>query len=77
MVVIQNLEKLMQIINDMRELKGLRSLEYDGAITLRDDLGLDSLDLAELTVKVEKEYGVDIFESGNVSTLDEVARKLS
>ncbi|NBV41628.1 acyl carrier protein [bacterium] len=67
----------MQIINDMRELKGLRSLEYDGAITLRDDLGLDSLDLAELTVKVEKEYGVDIFESGNVSTLDEVARKLS
>jgi acyl carrier protein len=27
---------------------------------LRDDLGLDSIDIAELAVKVEKEFGINI-----------------
>ncbi|UBD72264.1 phosphopantetheine-binding protein [Bacteroides sp. BFG-257] len=44
--------------------------------SLRDDLGLDSLDLAELTVRIEAEYDVDIFEDGVVTTIGEILAKI-
>lgn len=43
---------------------------------LRDDLELTSFDLAELTVKIEDEFDVDIFEDGLVSTVGEIFVKL-
>ena len=43
---------------------------------LRDDIGFDSLDLAELTVRIEAEFGTDIFEDGVVNTVDEIFKKL-
>ena len=43
--------------------------------SLRNDIGLDSLDLAELTVIIEEEYGVDIFEDGFVETVGDVVKK--
>lgn len=43
---------------------------------LQQDLGLDSLELAELTVLLEAEFGVDIFEDGLVRTVGEVLAKL-
>lgn len=43
---------------------------------LRDDIGFDSLDLAELTVRIEAEYDVDIFENGIVSTVGEIMDRL-
>ena len=43
---------------------------------LRNDIGLDSLDLAELTVRIEAEYDVDIFEDGFVYTVGEILQKI-
>jgi acyl carrier protein len=43
---------------------------------LRKDLGLDSLELAVLTVKIEAATGIDIFENGLVDTVGEVAKRL-
>jgi len=44
---------------------------------LRNDLGLDSLELAVLTVKLEAATGVDIFAQGIVSTVGEIEDRLS
>jgi acyl carrier protein len=43
---------------------------------LRKDLGLDSLELAVLTVKIEAAAGIDIFENGLVDTVGQVAKRL-
>ena len=43
---------------------------------LTDDLGLDSFNLAQLTVEIESEFGVDIFEDGLVSTVGDIFHKL-
>jgi acyl carrier protein len=43
---------------------------------LRNDVGFDSLDLAELTVRIEAEYDIDIFEDGIVSVVGEIFKKL-
>ena len=45
--------------------------------TLLFDMQLTSFDLAELTVKLEDEYGIDIFEDGLVNTVGEIYAKLS
>ena len=46
-------------------------IEINKQSNLRD-LGLTSFDLASLTVKIEDEYDVDIFEDGLVSTVEEI-----
>tara|TARA_R100001443_G_C3317829_1_gene169310 strand:+ start:686 stop:904 length:219 start_codon:yes stop_codon:yes gene_type:complete len=57
------------------------SLEYKEEISsetkLREDLGLDSLALAELAVRIEEQYDIDVFEDGLVHTVDEIMQKLS
>ena len=69
--------KILDIINSIREGKGLSSLEtLKRDDTLRTDLGLTSFDLAELTVKIEDEFDIDIFEDGLVSTVGEIFAKL-
>ena len=44
---------------------------------LRNDLGFDSIELAELTVRIESEFDIDIFEDGIVSTIGEILEKIS
>lgn len=44
---------------------------------LRDDLGMDSFNLAELTVHIEEEFEIDIFEDGIVNTVAEIYAKLN
>jgi acyl carrier protein len=44
---------------------------------LKNDLGLDSLDLAFLTVKIEDEFDVDIFEEGVVFTFGDILQRLN
>ena len=51
-------------------------IEISALSKLREDLGLDSFNLAELTVHIEEEFGVDIFEDGIVSTIGEIYSKL-
>jgi len=44
---------------------------------LRDNLGMDSFNLAELTVHIEEEFDIDIFEDGIVNTVAEIYAKLN
>ena len=61
-------EKILTIINDIRLSKDLPALEsISEESSLRDDLGLTSFDLAELTVHIE---------DGLISTVGEIYTKL-
>ncbi len=66
-------EKINKFLNEILVSKGGQEKEnLNPNLDLRNDLGLDSFDLAELTVKVEDEFGVDIFSNGIVKTLEEI-----
>lgn len=70
-------EKVLSIINEIRVAKKMAPVETISAETkLREDLTLTSFDLAELTVKIEDEFDIDIFEEGLVSTVGEILAKL-
>lgn len=70
-------KKVLSIINEIRQNNGLALLDsINGSENLREDLGLTSFDLAELTVKLEDIFDVDIFEDGLVSTVEEIFAKL-
>ena len=72
------IQKVLAIINDIRASKDLPSVaELNPAMKLREDLGLTSFDLAELTVKIEDEFDIDIFEDGLVTKIGEIFEKLS
>lgn len=65
--------RLLKIINSINEKKGNELLErLNPNISLREDLKYDSLDLAELTVLIEDEYDIDIFEEKIVYNLGEI-----
>ncbi len=69
--------KLNEIINIILEKKEKEKLEkLDQNLSLRNDLEMDSLDLAELTVRIEDEFGVDVFEEGIVDTVKEIIEKI-
>ena len=69
--------KVLDIINDIRASKELAPVDkLNESDNLRTDLGLTSFDLAELTVKIEDEFDIDIFEDGLVNTVGEVYAKL-
>ena len=71
-------EKLLEIINEIRSGNELPKLvDINESMNLREDIGLNSFDLAELTVKIEDEYDIDIFAYGLVNTIGEVYTKLS
>lgn len=71
-------QKIIDIINEIRASKDLAPVEsINNDTKLREDLSLTSFDLAELTVKIEDEFDIDIFEDGLVSTVGEVFEKLS
>lgn len=70
-------EKVIEMINLIRTYAGMsENLNITESTRLREDLGLTSFDLAELTVRIEDEYGVDIFEDGLVNTIGEIYAKL-
>ena len=68
---------LLEVVNSIRENKELNKLaEINETDRLREDYGFTSFDLAELTVKIEDEYDIDIFEDGLVHTVGEILAKL-
>ena len=70
-------EFILTIINSIRSAKGVENINaLKEEYRLREDLGLTSFDLAELTVRIEDEYGIDIFEDGLVNTVGEIYAKL-
>jgi acyl carrier protein len=69
---------LLDTINKIRLKKGLESLtELMVDHDLRSDIELDSLDLAELTVKLEMQTGIDIFAKGLITKVGEVINRLN
>jgi acyl carrier protein len=68
---------LIKMIIDKKNNSSLNhKIEFNADADIRDNYGLDSLDLAELTVVIEDRYGIDIFETGIVSTINEISEKL-
>ena len=71
------LKKIKKYINEINAVEGKDKIEIiTRDMKLREDLGLDSMDLAILTAKIEDEYDVDVFEDGIVLTIGEVLNKL-
>lgn len=64
------MDKLKEIIEEVLE-KDIE-IQLSENVDLRNDLGFDSLKLAQLTVFIEDEFDVDIFENGNISTIGEI-----
>ena len=70
--------KVLEVINDIRASKNMEAVvTLNEGDKLRADLGLTSFDLAELTVRIEDEFDIDIFEDGLVNTVGEIYAKLS
>jgi len=69
--------RLTKIVNEVLASNDLDKIEsFKPELRLREDLGFDSLQLAELTVNIEDEFDIDIFEDGLVNTLGEIHTKL-
>lgn len=70
-------ERILVIINQIRKAKNLSELSsVNSDDNLRNDIEFTSFDLAELTVRIEDEFDVDIFEDGLVNTVGEIIVKL-
>jgi acyl carrier protein len=70
-------DAVLQIINTVLANRGKKQIEsLSDSMKLRDDIGFDSLDLAELTVRIEAQFKVDIFEKGIISTVGEIFDRL-
>jgi acyl carrier protein len=73
--------KLLNIINeicDEKDYKSIKIIDSDNFkyLHLRNDIGFDSFDLAQLTVMIEDEFDVDVFEDGLIETVGEVLEKI-
>jgi acyl carrier protein len=71
------MEKLLEIINYVlinNELNVINKI--DEKLRFKEDLELDSIMLAELTVRIEDEFNIDIFENGMVFTIGDVTALL-
>jgi len=70
-------EKLFNIINNILISKNEQPISNISPINhLKNDLGLESLDMVELVVELEDEFGIDIFEAGNVETINDVLDRI-
>ena len=71
-------KKVIEIIKNLIAENDIKPSveEINDSTLLTNDLGLDSFDLALLTVEIESEFGVDIFENGVISTVGEIFKQL-
>tara|TARA_B110000114_G_C15066005_1_gene387468 strand:+ start:509 stop:742 length:234 start_codon:yes stop_codon:yes gene_type:complete len=70
-------EKLFNIINNILISKNEQPISNILPNNhLKNDLGLESFDMVELVVELEDEFGVDIFEAGNVETINDVLDRI-
>jgi acyl carrier protein len=75
--VSQIMPSIRSIIDELLRESGKPMLDGFGSGTrLREDLGLNSLELAILTVRIEAVYQVDVFERGLVATVGEVVERI-
>ena len=70
-------DRLLEIINEILEDKDRATIDtIDENTSLRRDIGMDSIDLAVLTARIDEAYDVDIFEDGIIDTVGKVLKKL-
>lgn len=70
-------DEILEIFNEVFENNDLgRAEALRKEDKLRDDLGLDSLAIGELTIKIEEAFGVNIFEDEILETVGEVIEKI-
>lgn len=65
-------QKVREFILDLVKDTDISEASITESTHLRDDLALSSFDLATLTVMIEDEYDVDIFEDKLVFTFGEI-----
>jgi acyl carrier protein len=68
---------LLEIINRVltnNELQSISSLNPQ--LRFREELDMDSIMLAELTVRIEDEYNVDVFENGMIYTIGDILNQI-
>lgn len=70
-------KNLLEIINEVLSDSGKKITSVTGETDLRKDLGMDSMNLAHLTVIIEDEYGVDIFDNGVISKISDIEKKIN
>jgi acyl carrier protein len=71
------MRNLLEVINDVLESNSMDTTNsLNDSMNLKDDLGFDSFMLAELTVEIEEETGVDIFADGVVNTIGDIRKKI-
>ncbi len=71
-------EKVIEIILNIQKENDIENSvnEINDSTSLTNDLGLDSFNLAQLTVEIESEFGVDIFENGVISNVGDILNLL-
>jgi acyl carrier protein len=72
------MKELIEIINTVLKNADKEPVEtFNDNLHLRDDLGFDSFNLAELTVRIEEKFGIDVFENGLINTVGELKKELN
>ena len=67
------LNELLELINSILHDSNRKLLPVlSEQMSLRDDVGFDSLDLAKLIVIIEDKYNIDIFMDGVIDNVGEV-----
>ncbi len=69
--------ELLRLLNVVLRNKGQPGIrEISPECHLRDELHLDSLDLAEFTVRIEERFGIDVFDRGIIHRWYEIETRL-
>ena len=64
-------------VRNMDVIQRVNIPELSLQASLKQDLGLDSLSLAELSVRLENEFGVDVYEENTPETVADIIKILS
>tara|TARA_B100000902_G_scaffold285349_1_gene271331 strand:- start:172 stop:396 length:225 start_codon:yes stop_codon:yes gene_type:complete len=72
MILENSIKNIIKEVNEEINIETINNKSH-----LKNDLGLDSYNLALLTVKIEDEYEIDIFEDGIVTTFGEIIKILN
>ncbi len=72
------MDQLLEIINTVKKNNNQAQMDnLADEMHLQDDIGFSSLELAELTVRIESEFGIDVYENEIVFTIGEIRSKLN
>jgi len=67
---------LNEVIEGLDVVQSSNKPKVNNNSVLQNDLGLDSLSLAELAVRIEMKFGVDVFENFVPITVEDIINEL-